>query len=127
MIAGKVARAAGVPLTRRSQKHIGLLLHYSFGAALGVAYCVAAEQSELITKGFGAGFASLFFATADSLAPRKYKPSVRPHNQRVVSELYEWLAHVVYGLTLEAARRATNVALRDMQGEDALWDERFAA
>lgn len=125
MIVGRAARAAGVVLKRRDQRRIGSLLHYASGAGLGAVYSVAAEESELITTGFGLGFASMFFAIADSLAPREYKPSVRPHNQRIVSEVYEWLAHVVYGITLEAARRATIFAVR--QGEDALWDERFPA
>lgn len=127
MIAGRIARKIGVRLNRQQLRRIGLFMHYSFGSGMGAAYSVAAGKYEGITRGFGAGFASAYFAIADSLAPRQFKPSVRPHNQRIVSELYEWLAHLVYGVTLEAGRRVATLALSDLQGDDELWDERFAA
>lgn len=104
IIARHAASGLGIDLTRRQVKLLGQLLHYGFGATAGAGYAMAANRSKLVSRGFGSGFGTTFFAALDSLSPRELKPYV--NDSRVVSEIYEWLTHVVYGVTLEAGRRA---------------------
>ncbi|HEY3928719.1 MAG TPA: hypothetical protein VGL89_10105 [Candidatus Koribacter sp.] len=110
MIAGRTGRKAGIRLSRGQREAVGLLLHYGFGAAAGAMYAVLAEESELVSRGFGAVFGTLFFAAGDAFAPKLVKPKV--HKSEAISQFYEWMTHVVYGVTLEAGRRAGKAVSR---------------
>jgi hypothetical protein len=111
----RVSLAAGAPVLRkRDRERAGILLHYAFGIAGGALYGAAAWRSDLLTKGFGALFGSAFFAVGDVLAPRELKPLV--NDNAVVSEIYEWLTHVIYGISLEGGRRGLTAFLSRVAG-----------
>jgi hypothetical protein len=104
VLVGRVNQAAGAPaLRKRDRERAGVLLHYAFGIGAGALYGALSAESELTTKGFGTAFGSLFFAIGDVLAPRELKPLV--NDSQLVSEIYEWLTHVIYGISLEGGRR----------------------
>lgn len=94
----------GYRLSDKQKRVIGPLLHYSFGAVAGAAYGGMAKK-RLVRTAYGAGFGTVLFGILEALGPSEYKPRVPPKNQRAVSELYEWLAHLVYGVSLEGGRR----------------------
>ena len=107
----RVNFAASAPLLRkRDLRRAGVLLHYAFGIGAGALYGVLAERSKYVRKGFGTAFGTVFFAMGDALAPRELKPLV--NDNQFVSEVYEWLTHVVYGASLEAGRRGMTAILR---------------
>jgi uncharacterized membrane protein YagU involved in acid resistance len=109
-VARRVARTIGDHrLSKPQRQAAALLLHYGFGATTGALYAVLATQSNLVRKGYGAAFGSAFFAIGDALAPSDLKPLV--NDSRFVSWIYEWLTHVVYGVTLEAGRRGALLAI----------------
>jgi hypothetical protein len=106
----RVNSSAGAPPLRQRDRHrAGVLLHYAFATAAGAAYGALAAKSELPTKGFGTAFGTVFFVVADSLAPRDLKPLV--NDSQIVSEIYEWLAHVIYGVSVEGGRRGLTALL----------------
>ncbi len=113
-IARRAAKATGARLSRRQLEAAGWVLHYGFGTTAGALYAVLAEKSEFVTKGFGAGFGTVFFAIGDAFAPEDLKPKV--NDSRTVSEIYEWLTHVVYGVALEAGRRGALIGLKKLPG-----------
>lgn len=106
VIAARTSRAVtGRELTKTQRDLAARLLHYGFGASTGALYGALANRSELFSAGFGSAFGTAFFAIGYAFAPEDLKPSVPPHDEHMVSVVYEWLTHVVYGLTLEAGRR----------------------
>ncbi len=112
LIAARTSRVlARRELTKAQRNFAALLLHYGFGATTGALCGALAGKSELFTSGFGSAFGTAFFAIGYAFAPEDLKPSVPPHDEHIVSVIYEWLTHVVYGVTLEAGRRGAEAML----------------
>ena len=106
VIAARTSRVlAGRELTKAQRNSAALMLHYGFGATTGALYGALASKSERFAFGFGSAFGTAFFAIGYAFAPEDLKPSVPPHDEHIVSVVYECLTHVVYGVTLEAGRR----------------------
>lgn len=114
--AERLANAVSVGLTGReltdSEKDLGgIAFHYAFGASMGAVYGIASEVSPAVTVGAGIPYGALIWVGADegvvpliglSKTPEKYPPSV--HASALA-------AHLVYGLTLEATRKAVRKVL----------------
>lgn len=113
VISSRVAGLFGPDLDERQRNVAGLVLHYGFGATTGAAYAASAKGDDRVTTGFGSAFGTLFFAAGYAVAPQDLKPCLPSEEQpKTVSAIYEWLTHVVYGVTVEATRRALVRATR---------------
>ena len=83
----------------------GRLVHYATGAALGLVYGVLAERFKAVTSGFGLSFGTGMAMGIDEtllpalgLAPPVEKATPGQH-------LYSLASHLVFGASLEGARR----------------------
>lgn len=100
----RVMKAAGGQcLGRKDLVRAGRLLHYGLGISTGILYTVLARRSKLVSKGFGSAFGTVMYAVLDPPAPEYLRPLV--NDNEIVSRLYEWFTHVIYGVTLETGRR----------------------
>ena len=101
-----VRRVRGRGLSRQQRVSVLNPVHYSFGAALGLAYVVAARRLPSVTRGMGvpAGLA-IYASTHASALPilRIQKP---PWKLPVSAVLWEGTSHVLFGLALEGFRHA---------------------
>ena len=101
-----VRRVRGQGLSRQQRVSVLNPVHYSFGAALGVAYVGAARRWPSVTRGLG-GLAGLtiYASTHASAVPlaRIQKP---PWKLPASAVLWEGTSHVLFGLALEGFRRA---------------------
>ena len=107
VLVGRVAMALGRGgLTAPQRVHIQSVVHYSFGAGLGVVYSVAARRFPAATRGRGAlaGLA-LYAGTHGSVLPALgvQRP---PWQLAPAAVVWESASHVLFGTSLEAARRA---------------------
>ena len=106
----RVTKALGGPrLGRHELERAGRLLHYGLGITTGALYTILAQEHELVTRGRGAAFGTAMYAVLDPPAPSSLRPRV--NDNEVVSRIYEWLTHVIYGMTLEAGRRGAQSML----------------
>ena len=110
-IANRAARKTGCKPSKREREFLAYLLHYGFGATAGAIYALLAQRSSTVNAGFGSFFGTLFFASTDAFAPQRLKPKVQ--DNEAISQVYEWLTHVVYGVALEAGRRGANQLLKN--------------
>src|SRR4051812_809978 len=107
VLADRVAvalRHRGLSTPQRLQ--VQRVIHYGFGAALGVAYAGAASRSNGASRGRGAlaGLA-IYAGTHGSLLPALgiQRP---PWRLSPAAVAWESTSHVVFGAALEAVRRA---------------------
>src|SRR5215813_14985841 len=100
-----VTRVRGHGLSRQQRVSFLNPVHYSFGAALGVAYVGAARRWPSVTRGVGvlAGLA-IYGGTHASALPiaRIQQP---PWKLPASAVLWEGTSHVLFGLALESFRR----------------------
>jgi putative membrane protein len=102
----RVAVAAGHPLTTDQRLRAQNVIHYVFGAGLGVLYSVAASRWPAVRSGRGASAGLAIYAgTHGSLLPVLgiQRPPWRLAPAAVVWEL---TSHVLFGAALETVRRA---------------------
>ena len=107
VLVGRVATALGRGgLTDPQRVRIQGVVHYGFGAGLGVAYSVAAHRFPAVSRGRGAlaGLA-LYLGTHGSVLPALgiQRP---PWQLAPAAVVWESTSHVLFGTSLEAARRA---------------------
>ena len=93
------------PLTQQQKEAGGPLVHYAFGAVAGGIYGGLAEYSPAVRTGFGTGFGSVLFSTADMLAVPAFGLGPWPSEQPASAQSTPFAAHVVYGVTTEVVRR----------------------
>ena len=98
-------------LSREKKEVLGPAVHCGFGAAMGGLYGAVAEYSSSSRIGFGTLFGTLLFFGADEIAVPALGLSKSPKQQPLTAQLPPWLAHVVYGATVELVRRAVRPAL----------------
>ena len=110
LVAGRAGRSVGLRLSRKEREFAALLLHYGFGAVVGAMYVTLVEQRKVAGVGRGAVFGTAFYVAGDTFSPRSLKPKVE--NSETISRIYEWMTHVVYGVTLEAGRRGAKALLK---------------
>lgn len=99
-------RVSGHGLSRQQRISVLNPAHYTFGAALGVAYVMAARRWPAVTRDLGvpAGL-TIYGSTHASTLPilRIQEP---PWKLPISAVLWEGTSHVVFGLALEGFRRA---------------------
>ena len=92
-------------LTQREKELAGPAIHYGFAALVGAIYGGLAEVTDVTTSGFGALFGTLLFFGADEIAVPALKLAPPPGKVSADKHLYGWVSHLVYGASLEGARR----------------------
>jgi uncharacterized membrane protein YagU involved in acid resistance len=107
VLVGRTATGLGHgELTDRQRVRAQQVIHYGFGAGLGVAYTAAAGRLPVVSRGRGAlaGLA-IYAGTHGSLLPALgiQKP---PWRLPPAPVLWEATSHVVFGAALEGVRRA---------------------
>lgn len=110
--ADKLACATtGAAMPEQAKPIAGQGVHYAFGAALGVAYGVAAEYLPETTTGAG----TLFGATSALLFDEAAVPALglgsAPWEAPASTHLYALGSHLVFGLATETTRRLVRQAL----------------
>jgi hypothetical protein len=89
----------------------GEIAHYAMGAVSGAAYAAVAARLALATKGFGLLFGVVLWLVADEVAVPVMGLSKGPWEYPASSHAYALASHLVYGATLEAARRGIDQLL----------------
>ena len=98
---------AGHDPNRGAQPWIGSAMHYAFSAAVGAAYVLAARRAPVLRRGRGVLYGALVWSVADETVMPALGVSRGPRELDPRVHAYALLAHLVYGVTLDA------VALRD--------------
>jgi hypothetical protein len=86
-------------------------MHYAFGTGAGAVYGAIAERNPKITHMFGLYFAAMLLIGGEEIATPALGLLPPPHRLPASAHLAMASSHVVYGITLEATRRATRGAL----------------
>jgi putative membrane protein len=95
----------GRPASSEEKKALTPVLHYAMGTALGVGYALATRRTDRAAVGFGtAAGAVAFLATHATTLPAA---GVQTPPQRLPAAWWVWEggSHLLFGATLEAARR----------------------
>jgi putative membrane protein len=104
--ASKISESVfGHELSREEKKKLGPVVHYAFGASMGVVYGAAAEITPRATFGAGLPYGAAVFLGADELAVPALGLSKPPKEYPASTHLYGLASHLVYGLSLEMVRR----------------------
>ena len=106
VVIGRVARAFGhAGLTDEQRVRAQRVIHYSFGAGLGVAYTATANRRTAVSRGAGAlaGLA-IYAGTHGSMLPVLgiQRP---PWRLAPAAVAWETTSHLLFGTALEGARR----------------------
>ena len=99
-------RVAGRPMRGGEKKRAGNAVHYGFGTALGATYGVAAEVEPWVAAGFGMPFGGAVAVVADETLVPALGLAGPPWRSPPSTHLYSLTSHLVFGVALEAARRA---------------------
>lgn len=92
-------------LSREEKKRLGPVVHYAFGAGTGALYGALAELSPRATFGAGLPYGTAVFLGGDEIAVPALGLSKPPKEYPASAHLYGLASHLVYGLSLEMARR----------------------
>ena len=104
--AGKIAeKVFHHPLSREQKKKLGPVVHYAFGASIGAVYGALAEVTPQATFGAGLPYGTAVFVGADEIAVPAFGLSKPPKEYPASAHIYSLASHLVYGLSLEMARR----------------------
>ena len=105
--ADKAARAlTGEPLPEPLRKPADPIVHYGLSALLGLGYGLAAETLAPVRAGFGTGFGLGTALLLDEAAVPALGLSPPPDETPLSTHVYGLASHLVFGVALEAARRA---------------------
>ncbi len=99
------------PLSQKEKTIAGPAVHYVFGSTMGALYGIAAELNPKSSGGWGAPFGAALWLAADELAVPVLGLSGSPSDTPVTTHASAFAAHIVYGFTTEAVRRAVRAAL----------------
>jgi putative membrane protein len=83
----------------------GHVVHYGFGAAMGLVYGVAAAVSPRVTVARGAGFGAAVWLGAHVIVVPALGLARSPRQQPLGREVVELVLHLVYGVTLGLCHR----------------------
>jgi Protein of unknown function (DUF1440) len=100
-------------LTGRQLSFARDFLHYGFGTAAGAVYGVLANRNPNVTRAFGLQFAAILLIGGEEIATPALRLLPPPHRLPLAAHIAMLASHIVYGLTLEATRRAANAALEN--------------
>lgn len=112
-IADRLSRTVrGRPLAEKEKPDAGNLVHYGFGASMGLLYGVAALAVPAVTVGAGAGFGAVVWLGAHVIVTPALGLARSPLQQPPRKEAIELVLHIAYGLTVGLVRRAAVRASR---------------
>ena len=104
--AGKISeKIFSHSLSREEKKKLGPVVHYAFGASVGAVYGALAELDHRATFGTGLPYGAAVFVGADEIAVPALGLSKPPKEYPAATHIYGLASHLVYGLSLEMARR----------------------
>ena len=110
-IAQQVSQLArGRPLAPDEKPIAGHLVHYGFGATMGLAYGVAARVTSLVTVGLGAGFGAAVWLGAHAVVVPALGLAPSPLRQPKGKEALELILHLAFGMTVGVVHRAARAA-----------------
>jgi putative membrane protein len=93
------------PVPKVQKQRAGQLVHYAFGAGLGLLYGALATQWRGLTAGFGALFGLGVALVADEGLVPALRLGPPPTDVSPKTHLYSLASHLVFGASLEAGRR----------------------
>jgi putative membrane protein len=93
-------------LTKSEKEKAGAAVHYAFGASTGAVYGAMAELAPGVTACSGLMFGAAVWVVADEAVVPALGLSKPPTEYPLSVHAYALSAHLVYGLTAEATRRA---------------------
>ncbi len=110
--ADTVAQAVtGVPVPAQQRELAGEAMHYATGAGVGGVYGVLAEIAPGPTFGLGAVYGAAVALGVDEMLVPALGLSKPARDVPPSQHAYNLASHLVYGLTLEGARRVFRVLL----------------
>jgi putative membrane protein len=102
---------AGHELTAEEKGAAGPAVHYAFGAAMGALYGALAEMSPRFRMGWGMPFGTALWFAADEVFVPAFGLSKRPTEYPLSTHASALASHLVYGLSVDAVRRAVRTTL----------------
>ncbi len=106
-VADRIARRVkGHGLSRQQRVSVLNPVHYTFGAALGVAYVMAARRWPAATRDLGVPAGLTIYGSTHASALPILRIQEPPWKLPTSAVLWEATSHVVFGLALEGFRRA---------------------
>jgi hypothetical protein len=102
----------GRPLDEPERQQAGPLFHYAFGALAGAVYGAAAETRPGTTTGAGAPFGAAVWLAADEIGLPAAGLARNPATYPLSRHAAALGSHIVFGVTVEAVRRALRRAGR---------------
>lgn len=102
---------SGEPLPTDRKPAAGNVVHYAFGALLGIGYGVAAEYRPVVTTGFGTVFGAGVALLGDEAAVPALGLAPPPARTPATTHLYGLVSHLVFGAALEGSRRVLRAAV----------------
>lgn len=105
-VADRLARrVTGYGLSQQQRVSVLNPVHYTFGAALGVAYVAAARRWPAVARDRGVPAALAIYGATHATALPILRIQEPPWKLPVSAVLWEGTSHVVFGLALEGSRR----------------------
>jgi uncharacterized membrane protein YagU involved in acid resistance len=101
---------ASRPLSKQERQKAGSVIHYAFGSSVGAAYGVLAELAPRTTIAWGSLFGAALWLSADEIAVPALGLSKSPREYPATTHASALAAHLVYGMTADAVRRAIRTA-----------------
>jgi uncharacterized membrane protein YagU involved in acid resistance len=99
-------RFSGHGLSRQQRISVLNPMHYSFGAALGVAYVWAARRWPSVARDLGVPAGLTIYGSTHASALPILRIQEPPWKLPMSAVLWEGTSHMVFGLALEGFRRA---------------------
>jgi putative membrane protein len=116
-VADRLARRVkGHGLSRQQRVSVLNPVHYTFGAALGVAYVAAARRWPAVTRDLGVPAGLTIYGSTHASALPILRIQEPPWKLPTSAVLWEGTSHVVFGLALEGFRRAFASLARAVAG-----------
>lgn len=110
--ADRVALAVtGSPVAPAHREAAGELVHYTTGAGIGAVYGLVAEIAPGPSFGFGAAYGTAVALGLDEAIVPALGLSKKAKDTPPSEHAYSLASHLVYGLTLEGARRIIRLIL----------------
>lgn len=107
LAADRLDRLTGHRMSPRQKSLVAAGVHFTVGALLGSLYCAAAEESKIVTRGFGMPFAAIE-AAGGNVAWTAATKSIAHYS--VADQAESIIEHAVFGAVVEATRRVLRKA-----------------
>ena len=101
----------GRHLSYEERKQGGAIVHYLFGTLMGAAYGATVEFWKLPALGYGTLFGTGLWAGTDLVSIPAVGFAKRPTEEPTAAHITHWMAHVLYGTSMDVTRRLLNSLL----------------